>query len=161
MPAPSPFTATPAYQRHRPEQTALYSIVSEHYPCFVQEIERAGGHLAGFVRQEFEDYLQCGLLEHGFLGARAAALPVKIPVVQGTPESHRKQNVLKHPGIKNPVETLAATAQSARAYGDRWNRPCRQLHRNDRLVQHWIKKKGAAREVRRLAVASVPGSPDC
>ena len=67
MPAPSSFTATPAYQRHRPEQTALYSIVSEHYPRFVQEIERAGGHLPGFVRQEFEDYLQCGLLEHGFL----------------------------------------------------------------------------------------------
>ena len=67
MPAPSPFAAALAYQRHRPEQTALYSIVSEHYPRFVQEIERAGGHLPGFVRQEFEDYLQCGLLEHGFL----------------------------------------------------------------------------------------------
>jgi ribosomal protein S27E len=67
VPAPSPFAATPAYQRHRPEQTALYSIVSEHYPRFVQEIERAGGHLPGFVRQEFEDYLECGLLEHGFL----------------------------------------------------------------------------------------------
>ena len=34
---------------------------------FMQEIERTGGHLPGFVRQEFEDYLKCGLLEHGFL----------------------------------------------------------------------------------------------
>ena len=58
MPAPSTIAATPAYQRHRPEQTALFSIVAEHYPRFVQEIERAGGHLPGFVRQEFEDYLQ-------------------------------------------------------------------------------------------------------
>ena len=33
----------------------------------MQEIERSGGHLPGFVRQECEDYLQCGLLEHGFL----------------------------------------------------------------------------------------------
>jgi hypothetical protein len=33
----------------------------------VHEIERAGGHLPQFVRREFEDYLQCGLLEHGFL----------------------------------------------------------------------------------------------
>lgn len=33
----------------------------------MQEIEHAGGHLPGFVRQEFEDYLKCGLLEHGFL----------------------------------------------------------------------------------------------
>ena len=67
MPTSSTIAATPAYQRHRPEQTALYSIVAEHYPRFVQEIERSGGHLPGFVRQEFEDYLQCGLLEHGFL----------------------------------------------------------------------------------------------
>jgi ribosomal protein S27E len=67
VPAPSPFAATPSYQRHRPDQTELYFIVSEHYSRFVQKIERAGGHLPGFVRQEFEDYLQCGLLEHGFL----------------------------------------------------------------------------------------------
>jgi ribosomal protein S27E len=64
---PSPIAVAPAYQRHRPEQTALYSIISEHYPHFVREIERVGGHLPGFVRQEFEDYLKCGLLQHGFL----------------------------------------------------------------------------------------------
>jgi len=65
--AQSTLAVAPAYHRHRPEQTALYSIVAEHYPRFVQEIERAGGYLPGFVRQEFEDYLKCGLLEHGFL----------------------------------------------------------------------------------------------
>lgn len=51
--------------RHRPEQTALYALIAKHYPRFVQEIERSGGHLPQFVRQE--DYLKCGLLEHGFL----------------------------------------------------------------------------------------------
>lgn len=58
---------SPSYRRHRPEQTVLYSIIAEHYPPFVQEIECAGGHLPNFIRQEFEDYLKCGLLEHGFL----------------------------------------------------------------------------------------------
>jgi ribosomal protein S27E len=67
MPLPSPIAAAPAYHRHRPEQTALYAIVAEYFPRFVREIERAGGHLPSFVRQEFEDYLKCGLLEHGFL----------------------------------------------------------------------------------------------
>ena len=67
MSTSSPIAVAPAYHRHRPEQTALYSIISEHYPHFVREIERVGGHLPGFVRQEFEDYLRCGLLEHGFL----------------------------------------------------------------------------------------------
>jgi hypothetical protein len=36
----------------------------------LHEIERCGGHLPGFVRQEFEDYLKCGLLEYGFLRVR-------------------------------------------------------------------------------------------
>lgn len=63
----STLAAPPTYQRHRPERTVLYSIISRHYPYFVQEIEGSGGHLPQFVRQEFEEYLKCGLLEHGFL----------------------------------------------------------------------------------------------
>lgn len=47
------------YQRHRPEQTLLYRIVEEYYPAFT-----------GYVQREFEDYLKCGRLEHGFLRAR-------------------------------------------------------------------------------------------
>jgi ribosomal protein S27E len=65
--APSPIAVAPAYHRHRPERTALYAIVAEHYPRFVHEIERGDGHLPQFVRRAFEDYLKCGLLEHGFL----------------------------------------------------------------------------------------------
>jgi len=63
----STLAASPSYQRHRPERTVLYSIISGHYPRFVQEIEGSGGHLPQFVRQEFEEYLKCGLGEHGFL----------------------------------------------------------------------------------------------
>jgi len=65
--AQSPATTAPGYYRHQPEQTELYSIIAKHYPRFVDEIERSGGYLPKFVRQEFEDYLKCGLLEHGFL----------------------------------------------------------------------------------------------
>jgi hypothetical protein len=49
---------SPAYHRHRPEQTALHAIVAEYYPQFVQEIERSGGHLPQFVRREFEEDLK-------------------------------------------------------------------------------------------------------
>jgi ribosomal protein S27E len=59
--------SAPAYRRHRPEQTVLYAVIAEHYPRFLQSIEASGGHLPAFVRQEFKDYLKCGLLEHGFL----------------------------------------------------------------------------------------------
>jgi ribosomal protein S27E len=57
----------PAYCRHRPEQTALYAIIEEHNPRFLEAVEYSDGNLPGFVRREFEDYLKCGLLEHGFL----------------------------------------------------------------------------------------------
>ena len=67
MLAQSPATTAPGYYRHQPEQTELYSVIAKHYPRFVDEIERSGGYLPKFVRQEFEDYLKCGLLEHGFL----------------------------------------------------------------------------------------------
>jgi len=65
----SPLSARTAvgYVRHQPEQTALYQLIEEHYPAFVSTLETSGGHLPSFVRQEFEDYLKCGLLEHGFL----------------------------------------------------------------------------------------------
>jgi hypothetical protein len=59
--------SAPAYRRHRPEQTVLYAVIAEHYPRFLQAIEASGGHLPAFMRQEFEAYLECGLLEHGFL----------------------------------------------------------------------------------------------
>jgi ribosomal protein S27E len=65
--ARSPTTIAPGYYRHQPEQTELYSVIAKHYPRFVDEIERSGGYLPKFVRQDFEDYLKCGLLEHGFL----------------------------------------------------------------------------------------------
>jgi ribosomal protein S27E len=56
-----------AYRRHRPEQTVLYQLIERYYPAFLAAIESGGGALPFFVRREFEDYLECGLLEHGFL----------------------------------------------------------------------------------------------
>ena len=58
------------YQRHRPEQTLLYRIVEEYYPQFVDLMARQGRPLPDYVQQEFEDYLRCGRLEHGFLRLR-------------------------------------------------------------------------------------------
>jgi hypothetical protein len=50
VPALFPFSYSSAYHRHGPEQTPLYAIISEHYPRFMQEIERSRGHLPQFVR---------------------------------------------------------------------------------------------------------------
>jgi ribosomal protein S27E len=59
-----------AYERHRPEQTLLYQIVEAHYPALLEQLGHQGKCLPEHVRREFEDYLKCGRLEHGFLRVR-------------------------------------------------------------------------------------------
>ena len=54
-------------QRHRPEHTPLYRIVEQYYPAFTAHLAERGRELPGYVRREFDDYLKCGRLEHGFL----------------------------------------------------------------------------------------------
>lgn len=58
------------YQRHRPEQTLLYRIVEQHYPTFTAHLAAQGRELPGYVQREFDNYLKCGRLEHGFLRVR-------------------------------------------------------------------------------------------
>jgi ribosomal protein S27E len=56
--------------RHRPERTLLYQLIEEHCPTFKAHMAAQGAGLPGYVRQEFEEYLKCGRLEHGFLRVR-------------------------------------------------------------------------------------------
>ena len=58
------------YERHRPEQTLLYQIIEQHYSDFLSTIEAQDRPLPGFVQDEFDAFLQCGRLEHGFLRVR-------------------------------------------------------------------------------------------
>jgi hypothetical protein len=58
------------YQRHRLEQTLLYQIVEQHYPAFTAHLAEQGRVLPAYVQREFDDYLKCGRLEHGFLRVR-------------------------------------------------------------------------------------------
>jgi len=59
-----------AYVRHRPETTLLYQIVQEYWPEFQAELASHGKHLPAYVTKEFDEYLKCGILEHGFLRVR-------------------------------------------------------------------------------------------
>ena len=61
---------TGRYQRHRPEQALLYQIVEEYYPGFAGHLAEQGRELPDYVHREFEHYLKCGRLKHGFLRVR-------------------------------------------------------------------------------------------
>jgi hypothetical protein len=62
-----PFVDPPGNAQHRPEQTLLYQLIEQHYPAFLAAREAVGRPLPQYVQEEFEAYLKCGRLEHGFL----------------------------------------------------------------------------------------------
>lgn len=66
----APGSGVGRYLRHQPEQTLLYRIVEQHYPAFTAHLAVQGRELPGYVQREFDDYLKCGRLEHGFLRVR-------------------------------------------------------------------------------------------
>ena len=57
----------PRCERHRPEQTLLNQLIEKYYPAFEAQWAAEGRVLPCYVRQEFDEYLKCGRLEHGFL----------------------------------------------------------------------------------------------
>ena len=59
--------ATLRYARHAPERTLLYALVQAHYPDFLERLAQEDRALPEYVREEFDEYLRCGVLEHGFL----------------------------------------------------------------------------------------------
>jgi ribosomal protein S27E len=63
-------STAPAHVRHRPERTLLYQVIEQHYPRFLAHLAASGRTLPRHVQREFEDYLKCGRLEHGFLRVR-------------------------------------------------------------------------------------------
>ena len=52
-----------AHQRHEPEKTVLYKIVSEHLETFLEDVrDQYDKPLPKYVEKELRDYLACGLL---------------------------------------------------------------------------------------------------
>ena len=47
-------------------------VVEQYYPLFAALRAEQGRALPAFVQREFEDYLKCGRLEHGFLRVRCS-----------------------------------------------------------------------------------------
>lgn len=59
-----------SYARHRPEQTLLYQLIERYWPDFQLHISEREHFLPHHVVREFDEYLECGRLENGFLRVR-------------------------------------------------------------------------------------------
>lgn len=57
----------PTYARRRPEQSALHQVVRDNLRTLYAAIEQGfSAPLPGFVREELEGYVDCGVLSRGF-----------------------------------------------------------------------------------------------
>jgi hypothetical protein len=57
------------YEPRDPSRTVLYHVIAEHLETFLASLDAdpAATGLPAYVEREFYDYLQCGILAHGFL----------------------------------------------------------------------------------------------
>ena len=68
---PAPVGRRIHYERRRPEDAVLYQVVQEHLETFLDQVElETGAGLPEFVKAEFDAFLECGILAHGFLRLR-------------------------------------------------------------------------------------------
>jgi len=64
------------WQRREPERTVLHKAIREHLRTFLDTVRAGmddGAGLPKFVEAEFERYLACGILAHGFARVRCGA----------------------------------------------------------------------------------------
>ena len=57
----------PAYSRRQPELTVLHQVVRQNYKSFAAQVEASGRTLPKHVTSEFDEYVKCGILAHGFI----------------------------------------------------------------------------------------------
>ena len=71
QPQRAPDGAAVHYERHRPEQTTRYRLVQQHAARFIAHTEASTvAALPRFIKDEFDAFLECGILAHGFLRLR-------------------------------------------------------------------------------------------
>ena len=68
------------YQRRRPELTPCYRILQEHLATFVADRDAEGSPLPKHVLDEFEAYMRCGILAHGFVRVFCPGCQFEAPV---------------------------------------------------------------------------------
>ena len=91
------------YERHQPKQTLLYQLVEVLYPTLVDQLAHQGKSLPDHVHREFEAYLKCGRLEHGFLRMRCD----KCHFEQLVAFSCKKRGFCPNCGARRMAETAA------------------------------------------------------
>ena len=107
---------TTEYTRHQPEQTLLYQVVEEYYPEFLSHLSESDKTLPQYVQNEFEEYLKCGRLEHGFLRVQCESYCQGLVRIIACIEDHQVINkILAHINRKQEPLLLVMAGAGIRA----------------------------------------------
>src|SRR5437879_13812321 len=74
--------AVATYEPRDPIRTVLYHVIADHLETFLASLDAdpdAKG-LPAYVQREFDAYLQCGILAHGFLRLGCDPCPKELPL---------------------------------------------------------------------------------
>ena len=92
------------YERRRPEESVLYQLVQEQLETFLAQVEaETGASLPKFIKDEFDAFLECGILAHGFLRLRCAECAHEKLVAF----SCKRRGICPSCGARRMVETAA------------------------------------------------------
>ena len=92
------------YERRRPEESVLYQLVQEQLETFLAQVEaETGVSLPKFIKDEFDGFLECGILAHGFLRLRCAECAHEKLVAF----SCKRRGICPSCGARRMVETAA------------------------------------------------------
>ena len=67
---PAGVPVTTDYTPRHPESSLLYRVVAEQLETFLARQQARGRPVPGFIENEFRSFLDCGVLENGFLRLR-------------------------------------------------------------------------------------------
>ena len=62
-----------SFSPRRPESTLLYQAIQENWLSFLRAREEEGRTLPTYIKREFEDFIQCGILANGFMRLKCDA----------------------------------------------------------------------------------------
>ena len=95
--------ATRGHARRQPEDTVLYSVVQDHLATLLDTARDRSEHGFGhpqFVEREFEKFLACGLLCHGFVRVRCAHQREQLAVHARRRPGRRRRRPARSPSAR-------------------------------------------------------------
>lgn len=68
-----PKISTSVYKPRRPEKTVFFQIIKKYYKTWVKKAEKDGKKIHFYIHREFQGFIKCGILAHGFACAHCKA----------------------------------------------------------------------------------------